>query len=62
MSQWVTANAFAQRELAAAISPNVSGCTVRAEIRLGLAGTGVKLAFAEEYGKKQQNTLLLLSN
>jgi len=51
MSNWTTANAFAQRELAAAISPNVAGCTVSATVRLGLSGAGIKLVFEESYGK-----------
>lgn len=52
MSNWITANAFAQRELAAAISPNVAGCTVSVVVKAGLSGDGVKLVFEEAYGKQ----------
>ena len=51
MSKWVTAAAFAQRELARAISPDVSGCTVKANIESGLTGSAFRLVFAEDYGK-----------
>lgn len=51
MNKWVTATAFAQRELAKAISPDVSGCTVEAKIESGLSGTAFRLVFAEDYGK-----------
>jgi len=51
MNKWVTAAAFAQRELAAAINPDVSGCTVRAFIQSGLTGGAFRLVFAEDYGK-----------
>lgn len=51
MSQWITANAFAQRELAPAISPDVRNCTVRAAVRAGLSGTGIQLVLEEGYGK-----------
>ena len=51
MSKWITAAAFAQRELAAAISPDVSGCTVKAVIQSGLTGCAFRLVFAEDYGK-----------
>ena len=50
MSKWVTATAFAQRELAKAINPDVSGCTVKAKIESGLAGSAFRLVFAEDYG------------
>ena len=52
MNQWITANAFAQRELAAAISPNVSGRTVAAKVKAGLSGEGIRLVFEEGYGKE----------
>ena len=51
MNKWVTAAAFAQRELATAISPDVSGCTVMARIESGLTGSAFRLVFAEDYGK-----------
>lgn len=51
MNKWVTAAAFAQRELATAISPDVSGCTVKANIQSGLTGSAFRLVFAEDYGK-----------
>lgn len=51
MNKWVTATAFAQRELARAISPDVSGCTVKANIESGLTGSAFRLVFAEDYGK-----------
>lgn len=51
MSKWITAAAFAQRELAAAISPDVSGCTVKAAIQSGLTGSAFRLVFAEDYGR-----------
>lgn len=51
MSKWVTAAAFAQRELALAISPDVAGCTVKASIIPGLSGNAFRLVFAEDYGK-----------
>lgn len=50
MSKWVTAAAFAQRELAKGISPDVSGCTVKATIESGLTGGAFRLVFAEDYG------------
>ncbi|MHB8128009.1 MAG: GDSL-type esterase/lipase family protein [Mobilitalea sp.] len=52
MNKWITANAFAQRELAAAISPNVAGCTVKVTVKFGLSGSGLKLVFEEAYGKQ----------
>lgn len=52
MSHWSTANAFAQRELAAAISPNVANCTVSVTVKAGLSGDGLKLVFEEAYGKQ----------
>lgn len=52
MNQWVTANAFAQRELATAISPDVTGCTVSVTLRAGLSGSALKLVFEEAYGKQ----------
>lgn len=51
MNKWVTAAAFAQRELATAISPDVSGCTVRAAVESGLTGSALRFVFAEDYGK-----------
>lgn len=51
MSKWVTSAAFAQRELAVAISPNVAECTVKATIVSGLAGSAFRFVFAEDYGK-----------
>ena len=51
MNKWVTAAAFAQRELATAISPDVSGCTVKASVESGLTGSAFRLVFAEDYGK-----------
>lgn len=50
MNKWVTAAAFAQRGLAVAISPDVSGCTVKAAIESGLTGSAFRLVFAEDYG------------
>ena len=51
MCKWITATAFAQRELAVAISPDVTGCTVKAAIVSGLSGKAFRLVFAEDYGK-----------
>lgn len=51
MSKWITANAFAQRELAPAISPDVRNCTVRASVNAGLSGSGIQLVFEEGYGR-----------
>lgn len=57
MSKWITANAFAQRELAAAISPNVSRRTVAVAVKSGLSGQGLRLVFEEAYGKKNADYL-----
>ncbi|MBQ9268703.1 MAG: hypothetical protein IJ206_04190 [Oscillospiraceae bacterium] len=51
MNKWITANAFAQRELAPAISPDVRNCTIRTSVRAGLSGTGIQLVFEEGYGQ-----------
>lgn len=51
MKKWLSSTAFAQRELAVAISPDVRGCTVKAEIESGLGGSAFRLVFAEDYGK-----------
>jgi len=51
MNKWVTAAAFAQRELATAISPDVSGCTVKVSFESGLTGSAFRLVFAEDYGR-----------
>ncbi|MBE7016525.1 MAG: hypothetical protein E7420_00005 [Ruminococcaceae bacterium] len=53
MSKWITAAAFAQRELAKPISPNVSKCTVKASFATELSGSAFRLVFAEDYGKKR---------
>lgn len=51
MSKWVTAAAFAQRELAVAISPDVSNCTVKVSVKSGLSGSAFRFVFSEDYGK-----------
>ena len=53
MSKWITAAAFAQRELAKPISPNVAGCTVKATFTSELSGDAFRLVFAEDYNKKK---------
>ena len=53
MSKWITAAAFAQRELAKPISPNVAGCTVKAAFASELSGDAFRLVFAEDYNKKK---------
>lgn len=53
MSKWITAAAFAQRELAKPISPNVARCTVKATFASELSGDAFRLIFAEDYGKKK---------
>ena len=53
MSKWITAAAFAQRELAKPISPNVAKCTVKATLVSELSGEAFRLVFAEDYGKKK---------
>ncbi len=51
MSKWVTTWAFGQRELATALSPDVSGCTVCAKFKANTHGNAIRLVFKEEYSK-----------